>query len=49
MSNLSGNWNYPTNIRFGSGRIDELRIATVRAMSAEEEKAAEIRTALGSQ
>jgi len=24
MSNLSGNWNYPTNIRFGAGRIAEL-------------------------
>ncbi|MDH3453377.1 MAG: iron-containing alcohol dehydrogenase [Gammaproteobacteria bacterium] len=24
MSNLSGNWNYPTTIRFGAGRITEL-------------------------
>lgn len=24
MSTLSGNWNYPTNIRFGAGRIAEL-------------------------
>ena len=39
---------YHPPFEFG-GRIDELRIATVRAMSAEEEKAAEIRAALGSQ
>jgi len=24
MSTLSGNWNYPTAVRFGAGRIAEL-------------------------
>ncbi len=27
MTGLAGNWNYPTNIRFGAGRIDELAAA----------------------
>ena len=39
---------YDPPFAFG-GRIDEVRIATVRALSEEEELAAEIRTALGTQ
>ncbi|MFP6582684.1 MAG: iron-containing alcohol dehydrogenase [Candidatus Hydrogenedentota bacterium] len=34
MSALSGNWNYPTNIRFGAGRIAELA-ATCRELGME--------------
>jgi len=34
LSNLSGNWNYPTNVRFGAGRISELP-ATCRELGME--------------
>lgn len=34
MSALTGNWNYPTNIRFGAGRIVELA-ATCRELGME--------------
>jgi alcohol dehydrogenase class IV len=31
MTNLAGNWNYPTTIRFGAGRIGELASACAEA------------------
>ena len=33
LMELTGNWNYPTAMRFGAGRVNELGVACVTAGS----------------